>query len=399
MSEAMHGNSSYDSAGISLKRKRGRPRKDKSLYHALSVRPREPENLLRIENASVPPGFPLLNGVQVNSVEDGSIKVGQAVTGVVESVFDAGYLIAVKIGNSNITLRGVVFKPGHYAPVTAQNDVAPHLQMIRGNDVAQRRQRRPKERHQRNAAYLGNGLSTHTLAANLLTAKDKSTAIVASPLVPPVGARGTVVPVVLEPSNAVAAQVAHMATLKGKQVQTDTPLSTYVPKEPAPHLSQSQTISFLKPNDVNRKDGPINHGSLELHKCTADKTMNSMNIRLPAEGFQGGSQPLKAQGYSSVPEQKTSDMNETLYVEPLRTVHNNHHNQSPFAPDCAGQNGVGRMTELLQAVQDNMKENQLRTEHLPAFPKAEFVEQDVPGNGRGGEEAFRSHKYFQSPGV
>lgn len=46
-----------------------------------------------------------------------------------------------------------------------------------------------------------------------------------------------------------------------------------------------------------------------------------------------------------------------------------------------------------------MKENQLHKEHLPAFPKAEFSEQDVPGNGRGGEEAVRAHKYFQSPGV
>lgn len=348
MNEGIQGNSSYDSAGISLKRKRGRPRKDKSLYRALSVRPRQPENLLRLENASVPPGFPLLKGVQVNPVEDASIKVGQAVTGVVESVFDAGYLIAVKIGNSNITLRGVVFKPGQYAPVTAQNDAAPHLPMIRGNDVAQRRQRRPKERHQRSATYLGNGSSTYPLAANLLTAKDKRTAIVASPSVPPVGARGTVVPVVLEPSNAVAAQAAHIATSKGKQVQTETPLFTNDPKVPAPHLSQSQTISYVKPNYVNSKDGPFDHGSLELHKRTADKTLNSTNIGLTAEGFQGGSQSSNVQGYSSVPEQETSDMNETLYVEPLRTVHNNHQNQSPFAPDFAGQNGVGRMTELLQ---------------------------------------------------
>lgn len=396
MSEAVQGNNSYDSAGFPLKRKRGRPRKDKSLYRGLSVRPREHENLLRIENASVPPGLPLLKGVHVNPVEDASSKVGQAVTGVVESVFDAGYLIAVKIGNSNITLRGVVFKPGHYAPVTAQNDVAPHLQMTRVNDVAPRRQRRPKGRHQRSADYFGNGSSTHPLAANLLSAKDKRTAIVPAPSVPLVGARGTVVPVVLEPSNAVAAQAAHMATSKDKQVQTVTSLSTFDPKEPAPHLSQSQTISHVKPNDVNSEDGPSDNGSLELHKCTADETMNSMNICLTAEGFQGGSQQSKAQGHNSVPEQETGDMNEPLYVEPLRTVHSNHHNQSPFAPNFVGQNGIGRMTELLQAVQDNVKENQLRT---PAFPKAEFSEQNITGNGLGSEEAVKSQQYFQSPGV
>ncbi|KAK1391838.1 AT hook, DNA-binding motif-containing protein [Heracleum sosnowskyi] len=391
MSEAIQRNNSYDSAGIPSKRKRGRPRKDRSLYHGASVRPREHENLLRIENASVPPGLPLLEGVHVNPVEDASSKVGQAVTGVVESVFDAGYLIAVKIGNSNVTLRGIIFKPGHYAPVTAQNDAAPHLQMIRGNNVTPRRQRRPKARHQWSADYFGNGSSVHPLAANLLSAKDKRTAIVAAPSVPPVGARGTVVPVVLEPSNAVAAQAAHMATSKGKQVQTVTPLSTYDPKEPAPHLSQSQAISNVKPNDVNSKDGPFDHGSLELHKRTADGTMNSMKICLTAEGFEGGSQPSKAQGCSSVPEQETSDINEPLYVEPLRTVHSSHHNQSPFPPNFVGQNGIGRMTELLQAVQDNMKENQLHTEQVPAFPKAEFSEQN--------EEAVLTQTYFQSPSV
>lgn len=80
-----------------------------------------------------------------------SKKSRQAVTGVVESVFDAGYLITIKIGNSNITLRGVAFKPKHYTPVTAQNDAALHLQMINGNDVEHHRQWRPKERYQRNA--------------------------------------------------------------------------------------------------------------------------------------------------------------------------------------------------------------------------------------------------------
>ena len=58
----------------------------------------------------------------VNPVEDTFSKVGQAVTAVVESEFDDGYVITGKIGNSD--LRGVLFKPGHYAPVTAENDVA-----------------------------------------------------------------------------------------------------------------------------------------------------------------------------------------------------------------------------------------------------------------------------------
>ncbi|KAL1805824.1 hypothetical protein ACET3Z_028892 [Daucus carota] len=102
----------------------------------------------------------------------------------------------------NSDLRGVLFKPGHYAPVTAEIDVAPHLSMIRGKETphatqkrSDARQRRPKESHQQRANYLGNGSSAHPLAANLLTRRD----ITATVTAPSVEARGTVVPVVLEP--------------------------------------------------------------------------------------------------------------------------------------------------------------------------------------------------------
>ncbi|KAL1811355.1 hypothetical protein ACET3Z_021420 [Daucus carota] len=245
MAESIQGNNSFDSARIPLKQKRGHPQKDESLYHVPSVRPRTPNNLLGTGNASVPE--------HVNPVEDTFSKVGQAVTAVVESEIDDGYVITGKIGNSD--LRGVLFKPGHYAPVTAENDVAPHLSMIRGKETphatqkrSDARQRRPKESHQRRANYLGNGSSAHPLAANLLTRRD-ITATVTAPsveargtVVPvvlePVEARRTVVPVVLEPGNAVAEQDALMAAPKGKNMQTVTPPTTYKLKLPAPNEKQ-----------------------------------------------------------------------------------------------------------------------------------------------------------------
>ena len=231
MAESIPGNNSFDSALIPLKQKRGHPQKDESLYHVPSVRPRTHNNLLGTGNASVPE--------HVNPVEDTFSKVGQAVTAVVESEFDDGYVITGKIGNSD--LRGVLFKPGHYAPVTAENDVAPHLSMIRGKETphatqkrSDARQRRPKESHQRRANYLGNGSSAHPLAANLLTRRD----ITATVTAPSVEARGTVVPVVLEPGNAVAEQDALMAAPKGKNMQTVTPPTTYKLKLPAPNEKQ-----------------------------------------------------------------------------------------------------------------------------------------------------------------
>ncbi|KAL1811356.1 hypothetical protein ACET3Z_021421 [Daucus carota] len=154
-----------------------------------------------------------------NSFDSARRSSSYRLTAVVESEFDDGYVITGKIGNSD--LRGVLFKPGHYAPVTAENDVAPHLSMIRGKETphatqkrSDARQRRPKESHQRRANYLGNGSSAHPLAANLLTRRD----ITATVTAPSVEERGTVVPVVLEPGNAVAEQDALMAASKGKNM-------------------------------------------------------------------------------------------------------------------------------------------------------------------------------------
>lgn len=347
MSEAIQGNNSYALAGIPMKRKRGRPRKDKSLYRVASVRPRTHENLHRVENASGPPVASVFKGDRDDKVEDTSGGlVGQAVSGVVESVFDAGYLLAVKIGNSNITLRGVVFKPGHYAPITAANDVAPRVQTIRRNEILLPTQNQSIIRH---VDSLGNGSLPHPLATNPVSRKDRYTSSVAAPSVPPVQVGSTVVPVL---ENAATAQDAHTAALKGKYVQTVTPPSTYDPDKLAPDFSQSQAMSGEIPKDANIKDGSFDHGSLELQQNSEVKSMNSVSMSLPAEAeFQGGLQSSEAQDFCNVSEQETSDMNEPLFVEPLRTVHTNYHNQSPFVPNLVGHNGIGRMTELLQVYQ------------------------------------------------
>ncbi|XP_076954594.1 protein METABOLIC NETWORK MODULATOR 1-like, partial [Bidens hawaiensis] len=100
--------------------------------------------------------------------------VGQIVTGVVQATFDGGYFIAVKIGNSSIPLTGAVFKPGHVAPITPENDVAPHVEVIKrpGIPIPADIQPTPPRPN--------NGLSSTVLQA---------------------GSRGTVVPVVLQPKH------------------------------------------------------------------------------------------------------------------------------------------------------------------------------------------------------
>ncbi|CAH8328264.1 unnamed protein product [Eruca vesicaria subsp. sativa] len=83
------------------KKKRGRPRKEKS------------------------------QRVTTNTDVD---LIGQTVYGVVERSIDAGYILNVKVKDSDTNLRGVVFLKGKVAPVTPENDVAPHVKMYSKED-------------------------------------------------------------------------------------------------------------------------------------------------------------------------------------------------------------------------------------------------------------------------
>ncbi|XP_039061777.1 uncharacterized protein LOC120206096 [Hibiscus syriacus] len=57
------------------------------------------------------------------------------VSGVIEGSFDAGYLLNVKVGETNTHLRGVVFLPGRFTPITAANDVAPQAKMYKRKEI------------------------------------------------------------------------------------------------------------------------------------------------------------------------------------------------------------------------------------------------------------------------
>ncbi|KAL5710758.1 hypothetical protein ACHQM5_021284 [Ranunculus cassubicifolius] len=61
--------------------------------------------------------------------------VGQAVFGILDGSFEAGYLLTVKVGNTDTVLKGVVFQPGSSVPVSVSNDVAPHVKMLKRADV------------------------------------------------------------------------------------------------------------------------------------------------------------------------------------------------------------------------------------------------------------------------
>ncbi|KAH7836651.1 hypothetical protein Vadar_003932 [Vaccinium darrowii] len=105
------------------KRRRGRPRKEDNLDHTeIGQSPqRPPSNVLK--NSQY---------FEVDPSDDiAGEMVGQAVTGIIEGSFEAGYFISVRATKTGTVLRGVVFQPGKFTPVTAANDIAPNVRMYK----------------------------------------------------------------------------------------------------------------------------------------------------------------------------------------------------------------------------------------------------------------------------
>ncbi|CAN4117352.1 unnamed protein product [Withania somnifera] len=308
--EAIQADGSYAAVTLPVKRGRGRPRKD--------------NNLKRVKTAYFPPGFKQMKEIQpqqvdtVNVANDGMI--GQAVTGVVETAFDAGYVLSVRIGDSNTNLRGIVFKPGHFDPVTTENDVAPHVPMIKRNDI-HLSVKNPVQVH-------GHDLSSKRPQLN-----------VSPPTIAPsshlVGAHGAVVPVVLQPVNPlngfpptmqappVSSQVAHMTALKERSLQTVVPLATLPP------------------------DGSLIEVTKDIQDSLSPNTNNEASHKLSAGNL------------SVVLERDIGDMNELPSIEPSDSTNSPLPTKITSVSKPLMNYGIGRMTELLQAVQENLMENKV----------------------------------------
>ncbi|CAL8145196.1 unnamed protein product [Prunus armeniaca] len=122
MNQQSQGTSSLSSPDPPMKRKRGRPRKD--------------ENIVHVESATAVPGAESLKKNKQSTSDDvESEMVGQVVTGVIEGSFDAGYLLNVRVGDTDTQLRGVVFLQEKIAPITPANDIAPHIKMCKRKDI------------------------------------------------------------------------------------------------------------------------------------------------------------------------------------------------------------------------------------------------------------------------
>eukprot|EP01018_Ginkgo_biloba_P016415 Gb_29505 [translate_table: standard] len=121
----MEGNIDHgaDTTGLSSRKKRGRPRKSDTV-----LLPGE------ITALGVMPSYDGKSKKPRNTDNDGSHSahgnnslIGQPVHGVLDGSFDAGYLITVRVGDTDTVFRGVVFGPGLSIPPSKITDIAPKV--------------------------------------------------------------------------------------------------------------------------------------------------------------------------------------------------------------------------------------------------------------------------------
>ncbi|XP_020269439.1 uncharacterized protein LOC109844738 [Asparagus officinalis] len=117
MAQQNEPNQTLDPATAPVKRKRGRPRKEDVPGPAIEAGGRT-QRRRRNQQPDTGPGL-----------------VGQPVSGVLDGVFDAGFLLTVRVGDNGPLLKGMVFDSRLSVPVTAANDVAPHIKMSKRDEI------------------------------------------------------------------------------------------------------------------------------------------------------------------------------------------------------------------------------------------------------------------------
>ncbi|KAH1239527.1 hypothetical protein AAZX31_08G303900 [Glycine max] len=404
-------NNTPDGSGeVPLKRKRGRPRKypkpdsEESSYILVSQNRRQ--NPVRAEQAPVPPGFEGVNGNQQlqrgQENHSNNAMVGQLVSGVIEAVFDAGYLLSVRVGDSNTTLRGLIFKPGRYVPISPDNDVAPSVPMIQRNEVcfpsraAQVQTPLPKERNEQPVnvhrvetlamngspsvpQVPGGAVSSSNLVASTRNSVPSVTGQTTHQL-----PRGNVVPVLPQPNNFTnGVPVSNQPSQAKTQVSLGSGVvaAKEIPVDGNHALvSHTQTSQNLLPTSMQSEGVPPPHNQSSSNVANEDQ---AKSVRMPGMPFeqlvtevvkriQAPSDAMDtkidnsksgditvAKDPSGRQEDKVNEMDQPpILIKPLQAVQSHPQESSTSAPKPADYTETGRVNELLQVLQHNKTENQ-----------------------------------------
>ncbi|XP_023640493.1 uncharacterized protein LOC17874663 isoform X1 [Capsella rubella] len=271
------------SGDLMAKRKRGRPRKHLKLESNEQSLGTTPPGLSRSQQ-------------QLRQRDDYEAMVGQPITGVIEASFEAGFLLSVKVGNSDSMLRGVVFKPGHCDPVSVDNDVAPDVPMIRRNsdvmhhDGSAKRGRKSRFRERR-----GSGVRNRTLVPVPIQ---------------PAHPKNHLVPVMLQPT--------HLQNGGGRVPVHHSPMQNESGSQ-ASGASNGKPFETLLTQVMNK--GPVHHTAQSIEPESDEQALS---------------------------------------IEPLQAIHPVHPVHMPKPMQSYGR---GKMTELLQAVQENVRETHFPQGH------------------------------------
>ncbi|XP_051125479.1 protein METABOLIC NETWORK MODULATOR 1-like [Andrographis paniculata] len=315
MDSVNQGENSENLSIVPAKRRRGRPPKDPSLKHA------EAANLFHGSAAKQNNPPPPERSAGSESA------IGQIVTGVIDGTFDAGYLLSVRIGDSNTRLRGMVFKPGGCVPITPENDIAPHLPMIRRQDIPLP----PVNQGQSHGQKLGEQTPATTPSKRKYTPRRI--------------ANGNLTPAVHQPANNIPSE--SLSSDPGDEdVHMVEPLSMLPPDQsiPAGQIfasaqghSNHEVAAETEKEDVSMNDATSEERSKLMTPADIDSTPGSSQMS------DSKTEDAKADTAKSSPEDSG------MVMKPLFSY------------------GTGRMTELLQAVQENMKDAQVQFSEQPSF--------------------------------
>lgn len=132
-------NNSSGSRIFSELRKRGPPRKylrpHEEENYVLHNRPRTNQEAIGSRNeALVLPNFEtFIRNIQQHPMVQGNVdpshlSIGHPIFGIVDGEFRDGYLLSVIASNCDTTLRGLAFKPGHFLPITPEDEVSLRIQ-------------------------------------------------------------------------------------------------------------------------------------------------------------------------------------------------------------------------------------------------------------------------------
>lgn len=408
MDQQNQNNTPDGSGDVPLKRKRGRPRKypkpdsEESSYILLSQNKRP--NPVRAEQTPVPPGFEAVNGSQQlqrgQENHSNNAMVGQLVSGVIEAVFDAGYLLSVRVGDSDTTLRGLVFKPGRYVPISPENDVAPSVPMIQRNEVpfpsraTQFQTPLPKERNEQSVnvhrvePLAMNGSPSvpqiprgAVSSSNMVASSGKNVPSVPGPIIHQLP-RGNVVPVLLQPNNfangvPVSNQPSQAKTqvslgsgvISAKEIPVDgnpslvshtqtsqNLLSTGMQSESAPPLNQSSSnvVNEDEAKSMRMPGMPFEHLVTEVVKRIQDP---SDAVDTETDNCKSGGNTVEKDP-SDTCEDKVNDIDQPILIKPLQAVQSCPQESSTSAPKPSDYTETGRVTELFQVLQHDNTEDQ-----------------------------------------